>query len=89
MEIKGKRLLCVDEDELIDELAVLQEVGQCIEYVLSERVFDNGRAVSNLTVENVNMVVNGYYMACKTAMYLCNYSNKIFDELIEGKGERG
>ena len=89
MEIKGKRLLCVDEDELIDELAMLQEVGQCIEYVLSERVFDSGRTVSDLTVENVNMVVNGYYMACKTEMYLCNYSNKIFDELIEGKGERG
>lgn len=89
MEIKGKQLLCVDDDEFIDELAMLQEVWKCIEYVLSERVFDSGRTISDLTVENVNIVVNEYYMACKTAMYLCNYSDKIFEELIEGKGERG
>lgn len=67
---------------LMCDFATIKEVQECIEYITDEQTGDNGRAMSKNGAYAESDYAR-YYMACKTAKYLADYSLTLFKKLEE------
>lgn len=67
---------------LMCDLATIEEVQECIEYVTEEQTTDSDRVMSDNEAYAKHDYAR-YYMACKTAKYLADYSLTLFKKLEE------
>ena len=68
--------------DLMCDLGTIEEVQECIEYVIEEQTRDNDR-VMNENETYAKYEYARYYMACKTVRFLADYSLTLFKKLEE------
>ena len=67
----------------LDDLFVLKEVIHAAERELLRSTMDNGTAIcEDASIEDADFAVRDYYMACRTAYYLCNHAQTLIAEIL-------
>ena len=60
-----------------------KEVIHTVERELLRSTLDNGTAIcEDASIEDADFAVRDYYMACKTAYYLCNHAQTLIAEIL-------
>lgn len=68
---------------LMCDLGTIEEIQECIEYITEEQTTDNDRVMDDNNENYAKYAYARYYMACKTAKYLADYSLTLFKKLEE------
>lgn len=67
----------------LDDLFVLKEVIHTAGRELLRSTMDNGTAIcGDASIEDADFAVRDYYMACRTAYYLCNHAQTLIAEIL-------
>ena len=71
----------------LDDFFALKEVIHAAERELLRSTMDSGTAIcEDASIEDADLAVRDYYMACRTAYYLCNHAQTLIAEIL-GKFE--
>lgn len=67
----------------LDDFFALKEVIHTVERELLRSMMDNGTAIcEDASIEDADFAVRDYYMACRTAYYLCNHAQTLIAEIL-------
>lgn len=70
-------------DGYLEDVFTLKEVIHAAERELLRSTMDNGTAIcEDASIEDANFSVRDYYMACRTAYYLCNHAQTLIAEIL-------
>lgn len=70
-------------DGYLEDVFTLKEVIHTVERELLRSTLDNGTAIcEDASIEDADFAVRDYYMACKTAYYLCNHAQTLIAEIL-------
>ena len=67
----------------LEDVFMLKEVIHAVERELLQSTMDNGTAIcEDASIEDADFAVRDYYMACRTAYYLCNHAQTLIAEIL-------
>lgn len=70
-------------DGYLEDVFTLKEVIHTAGRELLCSTMDNGTAIGeDASIEDADFAVRDYYMACRTAYYLCNHAQTLIAEIL-------
>ena len=70
-------------DGCLEDVFTLKEVIHAVERELLQSTMDNGTSIcEDASIEDADFAVRDYYMACRTAYYLCNHAQTLIAEIL-------